>query len=274
LPSNFQIAVKTDDTRFYHRLLKLVEGSHLSVKFFALNQPIPSQKYDLIVTSQNTVINSSDTQILRFKLDELHPDLITKIIGIAARKKEPKFKQLVIGIDPGENIGVAAICDGMILVADTKKLNQLVRKIEEYLILFPSERVVIRIGDQPTTTSEVIFNKLFDVFGKDKNTGNVELEIVNEAYSNPRKNTSNLPFGSDEAAAITIGLRKGIMKNHLVRSHITKGRIKEIQKWSRELSGNRLSLDVELAKAVALGELSLDEAIMLKEKELGDKKNE
>ena len=50
---------------------------------------------------------------------------------------------------------------------------------------------------------------------------------------------------------------------HMVRSIIPEGRIKEIQNWSREKSGN-ITIDSELAKLVAIGELTLEEAILIK----------
>lgn len=271
LPVKYRIAIQTDDMRLYHKLLQLFKGSPLRVKSFTLNQTIPYQKFDLIITTQETIDHSSDSQIFRLQPKQIQPELISKIIGIIARRKELKFKQLILGIDPGEHIGVAAICDGMILAAETSKLPQLTEKIEEYLILFPSEMVVIRIGDQPNSVSEVIFNKLFSVFG---NINNVKLEIVAEAYSNPKKIALNYPFSLDETAAITIAHRHGKVKNHLVRKKVPKGRIKEIQKWSRDLSNNRITLDVELARSVALGKISLEHAIIQKEKQLEAKKNE
>ncbi|UCG89761.1 MAG: hypothetical protein JSU57_04655 [Candidatus Heimdallarchaeota archaeon] len=271
MPINYRIAIQTDDMRFYHKLSKLFEGSPLSAKFFALNQPIPFQKFDLIITTQDSNNNLSGSPILQLSFDQIHPHLVIKIIGIIARKKEPKFKLLIVGVDPGEHIGLAAICDGMILAAETSRLPQLTKKIEEYLILFPSEKVVIRIGDQPTSVSQVVFNKLFTVFG---NQDSIKLEIVQEAYSSSKKIPPAEPFGSDETAAITIAHRSGKIKNHLVRSFIPNGRIKEIQKWSRNLSNNRITLDAELAQSVALGDISIEEAIKQKERQLEAKKNE
>lgn len=271
MPVNYRIAVQTDDMRYYHKLSKIFEGSPLKVTFFACNQRIPYQKFDLIISPHESINHITDSQIFQLHIEQIHPSLVTKIIGIIARKKEPKFKLLIVGVDPGKQIGLAAICDGMILAAETSRLVQLARKIEEYLVLFPSERVVIRVGDQPTSISNVVFNKLFTTFG---NVDNIKLEIVQEAYTSPKKIAPTTTFGSDETAAITIAHRPGKTKNHPVRSLIPIGRIKEIQKWSRNLSNNRITLDTELAQSVALGEISLEEAIKRKERQLEAKKNE
>lgn len=257
--------------RYYHKLSKLFETSPLRVKFFAPSQPIPVEKFDLIISPHESINQIGDYPIFQLSFDQIHPSIIIKIIGIIARRKEPKFKLVIVGIDPGKQIGLAAICDGMILAAETSRLNQLTKKIEKYLVLFPSEKVVIRVGDQPSSVSKVVFNKLFTTFG---NSDNIKLEIVHEAYSSPRKTAITTPFSPDETAAITIAHRRGRIKNHLVRTSIPIGRIKEIQKWSRKSSNNRITLDTELAQSVALGEISLEEAIKLKERQLEAKKND
>jgi predicted RNase H-like nuclease (RuvC/YqgF family) len=271
LPINYRIAVQTDDMRYYHKLSKLFETSPLRAKFFAPNQPIPYEKFDLVISPHESINQISDFPIFQLSFEQIHPSIIIKIIGIIARRKEPKFKLLIVGVDPGKQIGLAAICDGMTLVAETSRLNQLARKIEEYLVLFPSEKVVIRVGDQPSSVSKVVFNKLFTIFG---DVDNIKLEIVEEAYSSSRKTTTSTPFSPDETAAITIAHRQGKTKNHLVRTLIPFGRIKEIQKWSRNLSNNQITLDTELAQSVALGDISLEEAIKQKERQLEAKKND
>ncbi|MFW9906810.1 MAG: hypothetical protein ACFFFH_21070 [Candidatus Thorarchaeota archaeon] len=268
---NYRIAVQTDDMRYYHKLSKIFKASPLKVKFFALNQPIPNEKFDLIISPHKSVNQTSDFPIFHLSFDQIHPSIVVRIIGIIVRRKEPKFKLVIVGVDPGKQIGLAAICDGMTLAAETSRLNKLTMKIEEYLVLFPSERMVIRVGDQPSSVSKVVFNKLFTTFG---NMDNIKLEIVQEAYSSPKKTAITTPFSSDETAAITIAHRPGKSKNHLVRTSIPLGRIKEIQKWSRNLSNNRITLDTELAQSVALGKISLEEAILLKERQLEAKKNE
>lgn len=230
-----------------------------------MNQNIPCHQYALIITSEELREHQDNCQILQIKDEQVNSELVPKILGLVARRNASKFKRLIVGVDPGENIGISAICDGMVLAAETSRLEQLMIKIENYLVYFPSEFVVIRIGDQPTSVSNVIFNKLFRVFGKSEG---ISIEIVQESFSSPKKTFNHAK------AAITIAQRQGTVKNHLVRNKVTHGRIREIQKWSRNRSQNRITLDEELATSVALGKISLEEAIMQKEKQLEAKKNE
>ncbi|MFX0182803.1 MAG: hypothetical protein ACFE95_06930 [Candidatus Hodarchaeota archaeon] len=265
MKKNIRIAVKTKDMRFFYKLLNIFEGSRLKLKFYTMNQNIPCHQYALIITSEKLREYQDNCQILQVKDEQVNPELIPKIIGLVARKNASKFKRLIIGVDPGEKIGISAICDGMVLAAETSRLDQLIMKIENYLVYFPSESVVIRIGDQPISVSNVIFNKLFSIF---RNTEGLSMEIVQESFSSPKKTFKH------EKAAITIAQRQGEIKNHLVRNEVTPGRIREIQKWSRNRSQNRITLDEELATSVALGKISMEEAIIQKEKQLEAKKNE
>lgn len=274
MPFTFRVAIQTDDLRFYYKILKTIEGSRLKANFFTSDQDIPSNIYDLVITTStetNYSENYENSQILHLKYEQLDVDLIPKIIGMIARKNTPKFYSLVIGIDPGKRIGLAAICDEMLLSAETSQLNQLIAKIQNYILIFPSEMIIIRIGDQPNSVSQVIFNKLFNAF---KEIKKIKLEIVTEAYSNPKNPTSHSKLKPDEIAAFTIAQREGKTTNHMVRNEIPIGRVKEIQRWSRNLSGNRISLDFKSAKSVALGEISLEKAIKQKEEHLEAKKSE
>jgi hypothetical protein len=257
--------------RRYYKLLKLFEGSRLRTKFFVPGQNVPVHDYDLVVTTEGKINSKDETKYLNLKPEEINSNLLIKILSIVARKQEPTFKQVIIGVDPGEKIGIAVICDGMLLTTATCDLEQLPIKIKNFLVSFPSENIIIRIGNQPHSVSNVVFNKLFSNFSDDKK---IKLEIVQEAFSSPKRVINHQSLGSDEMAAFRIALRTGIVQKHLVRNKVPSGRIAEIKKWSRNYSQNRITLDEELAKAVALGELSLDEAISIKEKELEARKNE
>jgi hypothetical protein len=274
MPLPFRIAIQTDDIRFYHKILKIIEGSRLKANFFTSDQDIPLNKYDLVISSSAESKNSNNSdnpQFLYLQYEQIDVGFVPKIIGMIARKNTLKFQSLIIGIDPGKRIGLVAICDGMLLSAETSQLDKLIAKIQNYILIFPSEMIIIRIGDQPNSVSQVIFNKLFKVF---RDVKKIKLEIVTEAYSNPKGPSSDSNLNPDEKAAFTIAQREGKITNHVVRNEIPIGRVKEIQRWSRNLSGNRISLDFKLAKSVALGDITLEKAIKQKEEQLEVKKSE
>ncbi len=252
--------MKTNDIRFYNKFLKLSQSSSIKIHFFHESQQISEGKYDIIVTTSEKTKSNENSHILYLTYEDLNSETIPKIIGLISRDYNPKFQKMIIGIDPGEHIGIAAICDGMVLSARTVSLEQLINVIETNLLSFPSEKVCIKIGDQPPSISRVVFNKIFNVFQK---IAHIQLEIVPEADSNTGNLKTQKPLSTDEKAAIIIGLRNGKRRTHMVRNAISEGRVKEIQNWSREKSGN-LTIDSELAKLVAIGEITLEEAILIK----------
>jgi hypothetical protein len=253
--------------RFYHKLLKLSQNSSLKISFFSESQQIPDKNYDLIINTIENRDNQLNDRTVNLNYDDLDSNIIPTLIGMIARDYTPKFQKLVLGIDPGEHIGIAAICDGMILAAQTIDLKFLVMTIEKFILSFPAKKIYIRIGDQPPSISGVIFNKIFKNF---KPLNNVKLEMVKEAASSIKDSYKRHSLSLDEKAAITIGFRKGHEKVHMVRNHISSGRVKEIQKRSRDLSGN-LTLDSSLAELVAEGKITIEAA--LKEKSNNKKRN-
>ena len=254
------IAVKTNDMRFYNKILKLSQSSTLKIHFFTESQIISEDKYDIVVTTSEKARYEKNSHILYLNYENLNTETIPKIVGLITRNYNPKFQKMFIGIDPGEHIGIAAICDGMVLSAKTVSLEQLTNTVETNLLSFPSEKVCIKIGDQPPSISKVIFNKLFNVFRK---FDHIQMEIVPEADSNTGNLKTQKSLSTDEKAAIVIGLRSGKIQTHMVRTSIPEGRVKEIQNWSREKSGN-LTIDSKLARLVAVGEITLEEAISIK----------
>ncbi len=255
--------------RFYHKMLKLSQDTGLRINFFSENQPISKKHFDLIITTDKINAGEENKKIIHLSYENLGDNTIPTLIGLIARNHTPRFKKMVIGIDPGENIGIAAICDGMILSAKTISLEGLINTIQSFLLTFPSEIIIIRIGDKPLSISMVIFNKLFHIF---QQIPKIHLEIVNEVASNIKTTTSQQKYSLDEKAAITIGFREGQEVTHMVRNDIHPGRVKEIQNRSRELSGN-LTLDSKLAKMVALGKISMLDALKVKTEQNNNKKS-
>ena len=252
--------MKTNDMRFYNKILKLSQGSSIKIHFFHESEIISEDKYDIVISTSEEAKGNENSHILYLNYKDLNTETIPKIIGLISRNYNPKFQKMIIGIDPGEHIGIAAICDGMVLSARTVSLEQLIDVIQTNLLSFPSEKVRIKIGDQPPSISKVIFNKIFSVFQK---FAHIQMEIVPEADSSAGNLKTQKSLSTDEKAAIIIGLRNGKRRTHMVRNSIPEGRVKEIQNWSREKSGN-ITIDSDLARLVAIGEITLEEAILIK----------
>ena len=82
------------------------------------------------------------------------------------------------------------------------------------------------------------------------------IEIVNEA------NTSEHVENPDIHAAISIALTRGYRVSNRFEIVPTEGELKNIQRLSRLESEGKITISKELARRVALGELSLRTAII------------
>lgn len=93
--------------------------------------------------------------------------------------------------------------------------------------------------------------------------------IVNERGTTPRVGGVEAWAIQDIVASINIGLREGreTTIRELVRGDkVTKGEIENIKARSRILSGGKITISSELAREVALGNLTIEEAIEIQKR--------
>ena len=161
---------------------------------------------------------------------------------------EDEVKELVIGVDPGARPGFAAIGDGIVLsrsVAESPEgVSDLVENVSRE---YPNANVVVRIGHGDKTNRNRIFNRLWDQGHK--------LEIVDE------RNTTKRSHTPDEDAATEIAMTPGYSPRKRQEVEPCQGEIRNIQRISRLESSGSLTVSKDLAKKVAIGEISLREAI-------------
>jgi len=163
------------------------------------------------------------------------------------------INQVVIGIDPGKNPGVAVLEDGQVSEVyhvPARDVPGLVRKILEN---YPGKDIVIRIGDGARLVGTRLINSILDM--------GVNVEVVDETGTSPSMGSGLHSFEvSDIIAAINIARLKG---NRVGKQEVepSMGEIKRIQEYSREYSSGKTSIPRDLARKVAKGEMTVEEAI-------------
>jgi hypothetical protein len=153
----------------------------------------------------------------------------------------------VVGIDPGERPGIAVLSGEMVVAAfqvpaaDAAAVVR--REIEDAV------NPVVRIGDGARLQGAGIIEALADV----------RVELVDETGTTPYLGTGARGMG-DVLAAVNIAHLEGepIQSRDI---EPTDGEIQVIKTRSRERSPENRELDSRLARQVALGELSLEEAM-------------
>jgi len=164
------------------------------------------------------------------------------------------FRACVIGIDPGDRPGVAVLADGRVLqlvhARSPEAVGDIVRGVVDRV---PAERFIVRVGDGAPTCRDRILQGLAGV--------NAALELVDETRTTPPDYHG--PAERDTAAATNIALSPGIplLVSELRPARPTEGELRDIQRKSRVASQGALTITRALARHVALGRLTIDEAV-------------
>ncbi|WP_331234992.1 RuvC family protein [Natronorarus salvus] len=153
----------------------------------------------------------------------------------------------VIGVDPGARPGVAVVQGETVVAAFHVPLADAAEVVRREVEDDPE--AIVRIGDGARLQGARIVEAI----------DGVRVELVDETGTTPSLGTGTRGMG-DVLAAVNIARRKGepIDSREIEPSD---GEIRVIQDRSRERSDENREIDAPLARRVALGELTLDEAI-------------
>ena len=162
------------------------------------------------------------------------------------RGKE-KFAKIVVGIDPGPRPGVAVVADGEVLeveelpnVADVRDFVEDLR--EEY----SPYAFIVRVGNGDIVNRNRIINSIVEDF---------RVEIVDE------RGTSESVTNRNAEAAKQIAFSRGKRVREKLNLVVSDGYIRELQRRSRIESGGRVTISRDMARRVALGDVSMRRAI-------------
>ncbi len=199
------------------------------------------------------VIVSTEDERHRIPFDKVVTDpdpdaAMEEVKSILAGEKD--LTTVVIGIDPGNRPGIAAVAsDGTALMRmqapDPEGVQPLV---DEVANRYSSSVLVVRIGNGDHTNRNRIFNVLWDC--------GYSVEIVDEQNTTKRSKTP------DEDAAYEIALTPGYAPRKRQEVSPLPGEIRNIQRLSRLQSEGELTISRELAEKVASGKISMEEAIV------------
>ena len=240
------IGIMTEDFELSYDLMRILKRMGLAFKSLDLRDPVPAF-VGVIITGQGERerVSHSSVVVAGEDRDVAGHEAIRLLSG------KDSVSLLVMGIDPGEKrIGFALVADGTVL--DARQFNtvgELEEALDGVLSHNPEKRLILRVGHGAPTVRNRIVNV---ALGR-----NIRVEITDET-STTRK--VDLP---DVDAAITIAGHPGALVEGYLRVSPSDGELRHIKKRSRERSGGAITISTSLARRVALGELSLDEAISI-----------
>ncbi len=243
-----RIGLLTEDPRAYFEILEVLREKGLRFVSLDFGEAVPAHVGVVISTTGEKARVPFDNVVT-----DADPDVAVSK-AMKALAGEVSVRTLCIGVDPGHKPGVAAVGDGAVLTRALAPSPEGVSKVVDRMLTdYPCENLLVRIGNGDRTNRNRIFNTLWD--------RGIRLEIVDEHCTTTRSETP------DEDAAVEIAMTPGYrpVKRQTVKP--CDGELRNIQRLSRLESNGRLTVSRDLAARVAVGELSLGEAIDL---QMGD----
>ncbi len=236
------LGILTEDFRLYHDLVAALKARDLPFVALSFENRFPDA-VGAILTSPAEASRIRTRRVV--PVDDLGAS-IAKAVQILKGKSE--WNELLLGVDPGREPGVAIIGDGDVIdtrIAATPEAVAI--HVREAIRTFPAKEVRVRIGHGDPTNR----NRILNALAGDR----LRVEIVDEA------GTTHRTPQPDVDAAIDIARTPGRRVEPPLEVRPTPGEVREIQRRSRLASGGVVTISSELAEAVARGQLTLDEAI-------------
>lgn len=153
----------------------------------------------------------------------------------------------IVGIDPGDRPGIAVFSGEMIVAAFHVPLTDVAETVATEIE--GAADPLVRIGDGARLQGTRIIDELPDV----------PVELVDETGTTPSLGTGARGMGDVLAATNIARIEGDPIHNREVEP--TPGELQAIKQRSREQSGGNRTINKALARQVALGELSIEEAL-------------
>lgn len=235
----------------YHDLLKILKKRKIPYVSLSSIDHIPS-RIGVILTSHNEL---HDIKSLKVIAADVY-DTIDHAVDLALQMLIGKelYSKVYIGIDPGEQPGIAVVGDDILLQKmHVETPEEVVTVVKRFLREYPATGTLIRIGHGSIIARNRIINSLISL--------EVPIEIVDETKTTSTQQTKRSDRDSEAAASIAM-LPGGKIQRRLPLEP-TRGNIRNVQERSRQLTDGRFSISEKTAIEVLKGEISLKEAIEL-----------
>jgi hypothetical protein len=245
------IGLLTEDPRTYFEVLEILREENLKFVSLDFSETVPANVGVIITTRK---------ELPKVFFDRVVTDDDPQSAVARARRMiagEGEVGELTIGIDPGTKPGFAVIADGMVLMRSVAPSPEAVgHMVDDIVKEYPTANVIVRIGHGDRINRNRIFNSLWE--------GGHKIEIVDE------RNTTRKSHTPDEDAAVEIALTPGYQPRKKQIVEPAPGEVKNIQRISRLESRGSVTISQELARRIAKGELTMEDAIEEQKKQNGN----
>jgi hypothetical protein len=234
------IVVATEDFEVYHDVVNELRERGAS---FTTAEPDAEFSDDtrLVITGEGDAVDADLPVVVA------HPGGPRRAVEEAMALLRGGGGRIVVGVDPGERPGIAVLSSDVVVAAFHVPIENAVEVVERELD--GAVDPVVRIGDGARLLGARIIDELDDV----------RVELVDETGTTPSLGTGARGMG-DVLAAVNIARLAGeVVDNRTITP--TAGELQVIKDRSREASDENRAITEELARRVAVGELSLEKAL-------------
>jgi hypothetical protein len=205
--------------------------------------------------------------------DILLINIIKELWGIGT------FRSLLCSIDPGQkNIGIAYFLDRKLLFTEELFENEdIITRINLCILSLNPKIVEIKLGTGSLRSLRDVLRVLIGENNEIKLEKDVQIYLVDESGSSKNnilkyyykdyqriRGFPNIKKSKHEQAAITIGIREGVILSdpeRILNKKAHRSELKHIQRQSRKKSNGKISLSRDLAKDIYTGKVTLDKAL-------------
>jgi hypothetical protein len=235
------IVVVTSDFEVYHGVVNELRDRGTAFTTVEPGDPLP-ETADVVITDTGHADDFSGLAVI-----VADPEQPRRAVDQALTAVRGDGGRTVIGVDPGLKPGIAVLAGEMVVAAFQVPLSDAVELIQREASEAPSP--VVRIGDGARLRSATLINDLEDV----------RVELVDETGTTPYLGTGSRGMG-DVLAAVNIARIEGEpIESREIEP--TAGELQLIKDRAREQSETNRAIDELLARRVAAGELTIEEAL-------------
>ena len=241
-----RLAIRTEDFRLSFKLIEKLRLRNLEFEVIDITKPIHNENIIWFSTPSEIVNHPTIGTPIPVEIDNIDDAILSAIFQL---KPTGKSVSLIIGIDPGPYPGVAWIVDGAFNgIKELASVAELIPYLQKLIHVADFETVTVRIGDGAPLIRDRIINECI--------LQNWIVEQVNET-----KTSSGLIRNNHSISALRIAANSGAKVWQTRDLNPTVGDIKYIQTESRKRSNGKMTISRSTAVLVALGEMSMEEAI-------------
>ncbi|MFC4552090.1 MULTISPECIES: hypothetical protein [Halorussus] len=239
------VVVATEDFELYHGVVNELRDRGVTFTTVEPGDDLPERTRVVVRAADDEVdVGEERTDVKTVVADPENPRLAVEEALSLLRGSEGRT---VVGVDPGTRPGVAVLSGDLVVAAFHVPLADVAEVVRSEVE--DAVDPVVRVGDGARLQGAKIVRELDDV----------PVELVDETGTTPYLGTGARGMG-DVLAAVNIARLSGErVEGRTIEP--TAGELQVIKSRSRERSADNREIDEELARRVATGRLTLEEAM-------------